>query len=158
MLLLAEHIEGIPKSKGSLTPIPLPLDCPHCEKRIPPNLIRHSMVEKKSPEARGALTAWREAIGYTLNKYEPVGVVRGKYLRPVGVNMWFTMPRPKSAPSYQERPTTMPDIDKLGRVVLDELTGRVITDDRQVCDVEIHEEYAGGSCTPGLQLEVYQDG
>lgn len=156
MRLLLESIEGDPRSKGSLSAIPLPLTCPRCQQKLDPALVRHTMVEKKSAASRSRLTAWQEALAYTLNRYTPAGYLQGKYLAPVSVAATFYMPRPKSAPSYVLRPTTMPDIDKLVRVVLDALTGRGYVDDRQVVELNVLEYFALGSHRPGVEIELRQ--
>lgn len=156
MLRLRETVEGVPTSKGSLSAAALPLTCPHCEQKIPPNVIRHTMLEKKSSASRARLAAWTEALGYTLNKYRPDGIVRGKYLQPLSVAATFYMPRPKGARKYAIRPTTMPDIDKLCRVVLDALTGRGYIDDRQVVELNALEYYATELHPAGVELEVRQ--
>lgn len=151
----AEWVEGLPTSKGSLSAIPLPVTCPACGNRVPPGLVRHAMVEKKSAAARERLDAWGTALAYHFNKYSPAGIVKGTYLQPVSVAATFYMPRPKSAPSYVMRPTKTPDIDKLARVVLDALTGRVITDDRQVVELNVLEYYAVKGHPPGVEIQVW---
>lgn len=78
---------------------------------------------------------------------------------PVRVDITFTMPKPVSAPKRRRTwPVTRPDIDKLGRAVLDALTGTAINDDSQVIDLNTSKRYPGeghGSLTtPGAHIRI----
>jgi Holliday junction resolvase RusA-like endonuclease len=68
--------------------------------------------------------------------------VRGQYLQPAAVSIQFALPRPKSAPAYVEATTKYPDLDKLLRVILDELTLWILTDDRQIVELHSTKVYA----------------
>lgn len=68
--------------------------------------------------------------------------------RPVAVAITFRFPRPRGhygkrglLPSAPAQMTTMPDIDKLVRAVLDALTGIVWRDDAQVVVLDIRKAY-----------------
>ena len=68
---------------------------------------------------------------------------------PVRIAVTFRMPRPKGhygakglLPSAPRHPTTIPDLDKLVRAVLDALTGIVYRDDAQVVALETYKRYA----------------
>lgn len=81
---------------------------------------------------------------------------RPPFSGPVHVAIIFSIPRPKShygsgrnadrrkdsAPPY---PAKMPDIDKLGRAVLDGLTGAAFADDAQVVGLTLTKEWADHS-------------
>ena len=81
---------------------------------------------------------------------------RPPFLQPVGVTVTFSIPRPKnhygtgrnaevkkdSAPSAPAKP---PDIDKLGRAVLDGMTGAVFRDDAQVVSLHLMKVWADHS-------------
>lgn len=81
---------------------------------------------------------------------------RPAYIEPVGVTVTFFIPRPKnhfgtgrnaekrkaSAPSAPAKP---PDIDKLGRAVLDGMTGAVFRDDAQVVSLHLMKVWADHS-------------
>ena len=133
---LSFRIIGIPKSKGSLSPFIQWIN----------GKPQARVIEKKSGSARDALALWREACGRVFKQAaghaSRFGMVRGRYLQPVAVTCQFSLPRPKSAPSYVEAPTTYPDIDKLTRVILDELRLWILTDDRQIVDVHATKVYA----------------
>jgi crossover junction endodeoxyribonuclease RusA len=58
---------------------------------------------------------------------------------PVAVRLKFYMPRPNSV--KRRYPAAHPDIDKLGRAVLDALTGIVYTDDKQVVRLDLSKHY-----------------
>ncbi len=133
---LSFRIVGIPKSKGSLTPIP------YTDRQ---GVARARNIEKKSTAARAALTDWRDACQRVFKMGaghgSRFGTIRGKYLQPVAVGIQFSLPRPKSAPSYVLACTTYPDIDKLTRVVLDELRLWILTDDRQIVELHVTKIY-----------------
>ena|SRR5215831_880943 len=73
---------------------------------------------------------------------------------PITLRIAFGMPRPKShltlkggkyvvkMSHYYDRPTVMPDIDKLLRAVMDALTGVCYYDDSQVIEVYVTKVYA----------------
>ena len=81
---------------------------------------------------------------------------REPHVEPVGVTVTFSIPRPKnhygtgrnaevkkdSAPSAPAKP---PDIDKLGRAVLDGMTGAVFRDDAQVVSLHLMKVWADHS-------------
>lgn len=59
----------------------------------------------------------------------------------VNVEVFFYLQKPKSAKKSDLIPTRKPDIDKLGRAVLDSLTGILFDDDSQVCDLRLTKAY-----------------
>lgn len=142
------RIVGLPKSKGSLTAYVYET----------PDGPRTRLVEKRSGPARAALTEWRLACARVFrqagNAKQHFGPLKAKYLRPVRVDIQFHLPRPKSAPKYVEYPTTYPDLDKLLRVVLDELTNYLTHDDRQIVEIHSSKIYAD---PPGAIVTVYAD-
>lgn len=140
------RIIGLPKSKGSL----------QAYIQDTPEGPRARLVEKRSGPARKALRDWRMACARVFRQSSMFsnhfGPLKGKYLRPVRVDVQFHLPRPKSAPKYAEYPTTYPDLDKLLRVVLDELTDYLTHDDRQIVDIHTSKIYAD---PPGAIVTVY---
>jgi Holliday junction resolvase RusA-like endonuclease len=72
---------------------------------------------------------------------------------PVVVNLWFTLPKPASAPKKRR---TWPigarsgDVDKLARCVLDAFTGVVFRDDAQVKKLIVDKDYGD----PGVYVQV----
>jgi len=142
------RIIGLPKSKGSLTAYAYET----------PDGPRAQLVEKRSAPARKALAEWRQACmrvfiraGIYIAKFGPI---KGNYLRPLRVDIQFHLPRPKSAPKYVEYPTTYPDLDKLERVILDELSASLIHDDRQIVEIHSSKIYAD---PPGAIVTVTAD-
>ena len=76
---------------------------------------------------------------------------------PVRVYAAFTLPRPKSRPKRDRWPDRKPDLDKLGRGLLDALTGPVIRDDAQVCALAVVKRYVGdfgAMDEPGVVVRV----
>lgn len=61
----------------------------------------------------------------------------------VAITAAFVLQRPKSHPKGREKAhITAPDIDKLGRSVLDAMSGVVYADDRQVNSLTLTKRYA----------------
>jgi Holliday junction resolvase RusA-like endonuclease len=110
------------------------------------------MVEGKSPEARQRVSSWRLAIAQAAARecsaLDALAFPEG----PVRVSCAFRMPRPKTAPKRVVCPTTKPDVDKLSRLALDELTGIVWKDDSQVCELLAVKAYATG--IPGVTITI----
>jgi crossover junction endodeoxyribonuclease RusA len=91
--------------------------------------------------------------------------MRPRQLRdgPVGVSVWFTLPKPKSAPKRRRTwPDKRPDLDKLLRSTLDGLTGEVFADDSQVVHLTSWKSYPGEGdyalTVPGAVISVWQIG
>lgn len=65
---------------------------------------------------------------------------------PVRVRVVFALPRPASVPKDRRgMPSVEPDLDKLGRAILDALTGVVYRDDGQVVQLLTGKHYVGDS-------------
>jgi crossover junction endodeoxyribonuclease RusA len=77
---------------------------------------------------------------------------------PMGVRLDFVMPRPVSTPKrVTPAAVKRPDVDKLARAVLDELTGRVFVDDSQVVTLWATKRLANIGEQPGVWVEVMPD-
>ena len=101
---------------------------------------------------------WASMISYTAQE-SGVQIVDG----PVVLSLTFNMPRPKShygsgknsavlklgSPTYH---TSVPDLDKLVRCVMDALTGIAWHDDKQVASIRTAKRYYGDG--PGVQIEI----
>lgn len=102
---------------------------------------------------------WRDTIARWTRAKWPEGQ-RADAGQPVGAEVTFTIERPKyhygtgrnaavvkdSAPRY---PWAKPDIDKLGRLVLDALQDAdVLPDDHQVVELNLRKAYVGCRWTP----------
>lgn len=71
--------------------------------------------------------------------------------KPVGVQLQFNMPRPKSAPKGRIYPQAKPDLDNLEKAVLDALNGVVWLDDAQVVNKYAAKVYGA---RPGVHIVV----
>lgn len=123
-------VDGIPAPKGS--------------KALMPN---GRMVEV-SPR----LKEWNKALAAAIKDQHPFIAIE---TRPIHVEIEFRMPRPKSRKTGLWH-DTRPDIDKLARAVLDELTKQmVIDDDSQVARLTVTKKYtvADQNETPGCVIE-----
>lgn len=84
----------------------------------------------------------------------------GKVLGPVSISMYFTRPKPKSAPKRRVTyPITKPDIDKLERSVLDSLVAvGTIDDDANVVELYAMKVYPGehrmALDSPGVVIRI----
>lgn len=116
----------------------------------------------------GPLHAWREAIATEARRaieWEQLGGGRPGPVVMLGnsveVRATFRLPRPlghsgarglrPSAPAF---PGRKPDLDKLGRALLDALTGVVFLDDAQVVDLIVRKRYADPGQQPGVAVEI----
>lgn len=104
----------------------------------------------------GNLRAWREAIAT-----EARGAAASLLEGPVAVRATFLLPRPAGhsgrrglLPSAPAFPVRKPDGDKLGRALLDALTGVVFLDDAQVVDLIVRKRYADPNLQPGVTVVV----
>lgn len=80
---------------------------------------------------------------------------------PVGAHIWFTWPKPKSAPKTRvTMPDTQPDLDKLVRTIFDALQqAGVVQNDSQFVALQAMKVYPGETPfslrTPGVRITVY---
>lgn len=129
-------VMGIPAPKGS--------------KRAYPYRRSDGTVGVSLVEASRKLVPWREAVRTEVL----IAKTRGApmYSGPVHVELMFFLPRPKRPRSTF--PITRPDLDKLARAVLDELTGVLISDDSIVVELWLAKRYARH--TPGVKVHLCQ--
>lgn len=75
---------------------------------------------------------------------------------PVGIQLSFVMPRPKSTPRHSTPPAIKRtgDVDKLARAVLDALTGIAYADDCQVIGLRCSKRIAEVDESPGVSIEL----
>ena len=101
-------------------------------------------------ESSKAVGPWRERVALAVHEYG-WPVLTG----PVRVHLRFVMPRPASAPK-RRTPAAIkrPDVDKLGRAVLDALTGIAFDDDSRVVDLHALKVIAEIGQTPGVYISV----
>ncbi len=102
-------------------------------------------------DKRRPLMDWRNAIG---NAAQQCGGQKAERGVPVWVRASFRVQRPKSAPKRVVRPTTKPDLDKLGRSLLDALTGILWADDSQVVSLQVSKRFAAPNEALGVYVEV----
>lgn len=93
------------------------------------------------------LATWRRLVADVAQRFAPEEPWRG----PVGVELHFGLPKPKSAPKRRRVwPDKRPDLDKLTRAVLDALTYVVFADDSQVVKIDASKDYGA----PGVVIDV----
>ena len=152
MIVFRCFVPGDPRPKGSKTSFP-----------IRRKTGKMGVVLTESSDKTGKLKTWRARLAEAIQRAAlesqetsgvplPLGVMRGKERLPVAVALVFGVARPASAPKYRVYPTTKPDLDKLERTVLDELSGVVFLDDTQICEQHNYEKYAE---QPGVAIEVW---
>lgn len=114
------------------------------------------MLEGRRPDAREAFKSWREAVareGRAWQAQHPQSLLDG----PVAIDITFRLPRPKSAPKRRLYPDGRPDVDKLGRAVLDAITGVLITNDSRVVDLSTRKRFAVDG-PPGVTVIIWPAG
>ena len=95
------------------------------------------------------LSTWRRLVADVAQRFAPDEPWEG----PVGINLHFGIPKPKSAPKRRRVwPDKRPDLDKLTRAVLDALTYVVFADDSQVVEIQAVKDYGA----PGVAVEVHR--
>lgn len=100
--------------------------------------------------------SWRDIVGYAFrsNCHERLAA-------PVGVELEFIMPRTTSLPKRKATPpqTTLPDLDKLVRSVLDAGTeGGGWEDDARITSIRAEKRYAEPGEEPGVLIHAYHRG
>ena len=95
------------------------------------------------------LATWRRLVADVAQNHAP----REPWEGPVGIELHFGLPKPKSAPKRKRVwPDKRPDLDKLTRAVLDALTYVVFADDSQVIDIRASKDYGA----PGVVVEIHR--
>lgn len=116
---------------------------------IPQGSTRAWVIHGKpiiTSSAKG-LSTWRRLVADVAQDYAPEEPWEG----PVGIELHFGLPRPKSAPKRKRVwPDKRPDLDKLTRAVLDALTYVVFADDSQVIEIQASKDYGA----PGVVVEI----
>ena len=103
-------------------------------------------------ESAKGLGQWRAAIGHAAGQQDCF-----VDQDPVGIQLTFTLPRPKSARARSltyAAAAKKPDLDKLIRAVLDALTGVWLRDDSQVVLVLASKQVAKPEERPGVLIEL----
>jgi crossover junction endodeoxyribonuclease RusA len=99
-------------------------------------------------EQSRAVGPWREAVRAETQRALEIQGLDAEPVFPIGtgvsVAIWFTLPKPKSAPKRDVPAIKRPDVDKLARAVLDGIVaGGAIIDDAQVVRLWASKAYAG---------------
>lgn len=77
----------------------------------------------------------------------------------LSVTLVFHLARPKSKPAHRvPYPTTIPDVDKLSRAVLDGLESVLFANDAQVVELSATKRYAPIDRAPGADVTVRELG
>src|SRR5438105_4838600 len=116
---------------------------------IPQGSARSWVVNGKPviTSAAKGLATWRRLVADVAQRFAPTE----PWLGPVGIELHFGIPKPKSAPKKRRVwPDKRPDLDKLTRAVLDALTYVVFADDSQVVDIAASKDYGA----PGVVVEI----
>lgn len=131
------RVDGIPAPKGSARAV------------IDRRTGRARLLASSSGRNERGQASWAAAVGWAA-KIAWAG--RPPFDGPVGVDVTFYMPRPKSV--ARALPEVKPDVDKLLRSTLDALSGIAFADDARVIAVEATKLYANDG-QPGASIEVY---
>ena len=103
-------------------------------------------------ESSRAVGPWREAVRAETQRAMELTAITDCAVH-VGIRFW--LPRPKSLPKRVVHHLKKPDLDKLGRAVLDGLTdGGAWLDDSQVVKLILEKRYVTGDHFPGCVIEI----
>jgi len=97
------------------------------------------------------LKDWRRMLYDEI--HDAASVHYGKGM-PVAVELGFYFPKPKRGAPRHGWHVVRPDLDKLARAVLDELTGIVIYDDSQVASLTCTKSYVDSLDFAGVKIKV----
>lgn len=112
---------------------------------------RAVVVDGSSTTGRQKLSSWRAEVAR-----EAANIASGELLEgPVGVEINFVMPKPKSAPKSKVFCDKKPDIDKLIRSTFDSMTGVLYRDDSQVVQVRATKVYNTPEEPSGAFIRIY---
>ena len=73
------------------------------------------------------------------------------------VELMFNMKRPKSLPKKVKHHIKKPDLDNLGKAVLDALSGICYNDDAQVIVLRMVKNYVLPNESPNVQINIKED-
>jgi crossover junction endodeoxyribonuclease RusA len=112
---------------------------------------RAVVVDGSSTTGRQKLSSWRAEVAR-----EAANIASGELLEgPIGVEINFVMPKPKSAPKGKVFCDKKPDIDKLVRSTFDSMTGVLYRDDSQVVQVRATKVYSKPDEPSGARIVIY---
>ena len=99
-----------------------------------------------------ALKEWRTQLGRAAQACpDYTGVL---IPGPVRIEATFLLQKSKSRPRRDTHPTSNPDLDKLARALLDAITGVLIANDNQVCDLDVRKRWAEAGDAPHVTVTV----
>lgn len=108
------------------------------------------------PDNADALARWRKQIK-SAAELAMIGRLPYPIHESLRVDLVFIVSRRKSYPARIVLPYTRPDIDKLARCVLDELTGPIFGDDGVVSTLTCRKRFAMHGAPPGVLVRVEHD-
>lgn len=112
---------------------------------------RAVVVDGSSKTGREKLSSWRAEVAR-----EAQNIASGELLEgPLGVEINFVMPKPKSAPKGKVFCDKKPDIDKLVRSTFDSMTGVLYRDDSQVSKIKATKVYVSPEEPAGALIKIY---
>ena len=125
------RVYGIPQTKGSTKSFMRPG-------------MRFPITTNDNPRNK----AWAQTVSGEAQRHRPSMPIAG----PVGLVLWFYMPKPKSYPKTKTLfATKRPDLDKMVRSIKDALKGVMYLDDAQVVQLKAAKAYDDA---PGVAVAV----
>ncbi|KJU83118.1 Endodeoxyribonuclease, RusA-like protein, partial [Candidatus Magnetobacterium bavaricum] len=70
------------------------------------------------------------------------------------MQLTFYLPRPKSLPRKVTEHTKRPDLDNLGKAIMDALNKVAYYDDSQIVDLHKKKVYTQGDIKPGVRIQI----
>jgi len=134
MTALVVTVLGVPVPQGSM-------------RALGPGRMVHSNA--------AALRPWRDTVAWHVREECLACGLSEPLSGPVEVHATFVLPKPKSATKARWAPDRKPDIDKLGRGLLDSLVfGGALADDAQVVTLLLSKVYPADGAIPGVTFTV----
>jgi len=141
--MISFFVRGEPVQKGSAKAFVVPAPGT-------PTGVRAVVV----PDNKKPLRNWENLVRTEAAAHADAALLEG----PVEVTLRFVLPRPQSHTKAERAVpwhTKQPDLDKLGRAILDGLTAIVYHDDKQVCVLNTSKLYSSSpEDVPGVWITV----
>jgi len=110
----------------------------------------------KAYTPKKTVNAEAQVIAQIRNEIGPHGIMFDAGV-PLSLSATFYIARPKSAPKRVTMPTTRPDADNLGKMLLDALNGFAFHDDAQLTSVLFRKRFCLSWQVPRIEFRIKEE-